>query len=89
MKIELSPEALAALNAEGAELKAPPKPLNPMGVHACRRAVARAVFGPTMKPTFKQQLLAFPSYAAVKAVWAADHFQKVQTAKRIIEGLKT
>ena len=81
MKITLPADALAALNAEGAELKAPPKPLNPMVVYACRRTVARAVFGPIMHKIFKQQLLTFVSFDAIKAHWAANHFQKMGKAR--------
>lgn len=83
MKITLPPEALAALNAESDEpIKAPPKPL-PMAVQRLiHEQVAKAVHGPSMRPTFKQQLLHFPSYAAMKAVWAADHFQRMAAERK-------
>ena len=81
-KISLDPEALAALNADRVvPLKAPPKPLSAKAVQAIRKQVAEALFGPSMKPTFKQQLLTFSSFAAVKASWAADWWQLKMTEK--------
>jgi len=80
-KINLDSEALAALNAEGAELKEPPKPLPDEAVQIIHQQVARVVFGLSMRPTFKQQLLAFVSFAAIKSSWAADHFQRMQKVK--------
>jgi hypothetical protein len=76
-KVSLSPEALAALNADNPEpLKAPPKPLSKKAVQIIRMHVAEVLFGPTLKPTLKQQLLGYSSFAAIKAGWAADHFQR-------------
>ncbi len=75
-KITLSPEAMAALNAGGAELKAPPKPLPMKAQRVIQERIAKTLLGPSMKPNFKQQLLTFPSYAAIKASWATDHFQR-------------
>ncbi len=80
-KITLSPEAMAALNAEDAELKVPPKPLPDKAIQMIRKRAVKTLFGPSMKPTFKQQLLTFPSYAAIKASWAADHWQKMMEVK--------
>jgi hypothetical protein len=75
-KISLTPEALAALNAESTEPVRPaPQPLPPMAVQVIRKQIAEAVFGPSMKPTFRQQLLAFSSFSAIKAGWAAAHWQ--------------
>lgn len=75
-KISLDPEALAALNADGAELKAPPKPLSHEVIQVIRRQVAETFFGPLMGPTFKQQLIGYSSFRAIKAIWAADNFQR-------------
>lgn len=72
-KISLPPEALAALEADGKITF--DKPLPPKVIQTIRQNVARRLFGPTMKPTFKQQLLTFPSYAAFSACWAADWWQ--------------
>lgn len=88
-KINLSPEALAALNADGAEIKAPPKPLSNKTIQIIRMGVARVLFGPTMRPNFNSQLLTFVSFAAIKASWAADHWQRMQTAKKIRNALMT
>ena len=81
MKITLPDEALAALKADGAKLKAPFKPLDPRIIYACRRTVARAVFGPVMRHLFKEQLLTFVSFDAIKSPWAADYFQKMGKAR--------
>ena len=87
-KISLPPEALAALNADRVvPLKAPPKPWPLKAQMVIRNQVAKTFFGPSMRPTFKQQLLTFSSFAAVKASWAADYWQRKQTAKKIIAGL--
>lgn len=75
MKVTLSPEALAALEADG-DVKFD-RPLHPTVVRACRAQVVRVAFGPTMKPTFNQQLLTFSSFAAIKAGWAANHFERM------------
>ena len=75
-KLSLDPKAIAALNAEGAELATPSKPLSNETVNVIRRGMARAVFGPTMMPTFRQRCLMWTSGAAIKASWAADHFQR-------------
>ena len=75
-KINLDPQAIAALNAEGAELKAPSKPLSDKAVQIIRRSVARTVFGPSMQPTLRQRCRMWTSFAAIKASWAADNFQR-------------
>lgn len=72
-KISLDPEALAALEADG-KIKFD-RPLSAKVIQTIRQSVARRMFGPTMKPSFRQQLLTFPSYAAFKACWAADWWQ--------------
>ena len=75
-KISLPPEALAALEADGAVKF--DKPLPDKAIRVIRQGIAKAVFGPSMKPTFKSQLLTFVSFAAIKASWAADHWQRRQ-----------
>ncbi len=74
-KLTVPSEAKAALNE-------PPKPLSVEVLMSIRRVVARDVFGPTLRPTFKQRLLEFSSIAAIKAGWAADHWQKMQRKKK-------
>ena len=78
-KISLDSEALAALEADGAVKF--DKPLPDKAIQIIRRGVAKAIFGPTMKPAFKSQLLTFVSFAAIKASWAADHWQRRQRIK--------
>lgn len=81
-KISLSPETLAALNTESDEpLKAPPKPLSNKAIRIIRKRIVENLFGPPMRPTFKQQLLVFVSFAAVKSSWAADYWQMVYERK--------
>lgn len=76
MKIELSPEALAALEADGkTKLVEPPKPLPDKVVQIIRQGLAKALFGPTMRPRFRAQLFGYTSFAAIKASWAADWWQ--------------
>ena len=87
-KISLSPEALAALNAESDEpIKVPPKPLPLKAQNIISMGVREAMFGPTMKPSLRSRLLMWTSHAAIKASWAADHWQKMQTAKKIKDAL--
>lgn len=74
-KISLDPAALAALEADGAVKFNRPLPIEVL--RACRAQVAGAAFGLTMKPTFKRQLFTFSSFAAIKAGWAADHFERM------------
>ncbi len=82
MKINLTPEAIAALNADAdVPLKAPPKPLPPRAVQVIRKQIAEVVFGPSLRPTFKQQLLGFSASRAVHASRAADHFQRMARAR--------
>ncbi len=71
--VSLSPEALDALEADG-EIKFD-KPMSDKAIRVIRRSMARKVFGPTMMPTLKPQLLTFVSFAAIKASWAADWWQ--------------
>lgn len=78
-KITLDPEALAALEAN-VEVKFD-KPLLGKVIRTIRQGLAKAIFGSTMKPTFKSQLLTFVSFAAIKASWAADHWQSKMTEK--------
>lgn len=85
-KISLDPAALAALEKDG-DIKFT-KPLSVKTIQVIRKRVAKTLFGPSMRPTFKQQLLAFASFAAFKASWAADYWQRKQTAKKIIAGLR-
>ena len=81
-KISLDPEALAALNAEGTIMPVGlPKSLPDDVVQVIRKQIAGTVFGPSMKPTFRQQLFTFVSFAAIKASWAADNFQRMQRRK--------
>ena len=75
-KISLDPAALAALNAESPKPIRSPKPLPDKMIQIIRRGLAVTLFGPTMLPTFKSQLLTFSSVAAIKTSWAADHFQR-------------
>lgn len=84
-KVSLDPAALAALEKDGDVKFTRPPPLKAQRV--IRERVLKALYGPTMKPTFKQQLLGFPSYRALTAVWAASYWQRQQTAKKIIAGL--
>ena len=72
-KVNIPPEAKAALEKNGAVKF--DKPLSTKTIQIIRRVVAREVFGPAMKPTFRQQLLAFVSFAAIKAGWAASWWQ--------------
>ncbi len=72
-RITLDPEALAALEADGAVKF--DRPLPPKVIQTIRQSVARRLFGPTMTPTIKQRLLTFPSYSAFNACWAADWWQ--------------
>jgi hypothetical protein len=78
-KITLDPEALAALEAD-TEVKFD-KPLSGRAVNIIRRGMARAVFGPTMMPRFRQRCLSESSYVAIKACWAADWWQLKMTEK--------
>lgn len=75
-KISLDPEALAALEADGAVKF--DKPLPDKVIRVIRQSVAKAIFGPTMRPRFRPQLLTFVSFAAIKSSWAADHWQRRQ-----------
>lgn len=82
MKINLTPEAIAALNADAdVPLKAPPRPMPTQIVQLIRRQVAEVIFGPSLKPTFRQQLLRFSASRAIKACWAADNFQRMARAR--------
>jgi len=78
-KISLSPEAMAALEKDSAVKFN--KPLPDKALKIIRMIVAESVFGPTMKPKFKQQLLYFSSFIAIKSSWAADHFLKMMEKK--------
>ena len=76
-KISLTPEALAALNADSDEpIEAAPAPkVLPKAIQrVLHEHVARAVFGPLMGPTVRQRLTLWTSHAAIKASWAADNF---------------
>lgn len=70
-RITMTPEAMAALNANG-----PIRPMSDKMIQVIRKGVARAMFGPTLRPTFRWQLLTFSSFAAIQASWAADNFQR-------------
>ena len=75
-KVNMPPEALAALNAVSDEpIRVPPKPLSAETVNVIRKRVAETLRDSLIQPTFKQQLLGFPSYRAVMACWAADWWQ--------------
>ncbi len=79
--LALNPQAIATLNAAGAKLKAPAKPLSDKAVQIIRRSVARTVFGPSMQPTLRQRCRMWTSFAAVKAGWAAAHWQQKMKEK--------
>lgn len=72
-KISLNSEALAALEADG-KVKFN-RPLSAKMIQTIRQSVARRLFGPAMRPTFKQRLLTFSSFVAFKVCWAADWWQ--------------
>ena len=74
-KINLDPTTVATLNAEGAKLAAPPKPLSNKMIQVVHNWVAKVLFGLSTEPTFKQQLFVWSSHAAIKASWAADYWQ--------------
>jgi hypothetical protein len=78
-KVNMPPEALASLNAvSDTPIK---KPLSAKTINVIHNRVAETLYGPLMKPTFKQQLLGFPSYRAMTAVWAASYWQRQQALK--------
>ena len=72
-KIKLDPAAVAALGAD-TEVKFD-KPLSDETIQVIRKALAKTLFGPTMRPRFKAQLFGYTSFAAIKASWAADWWQ--------------
>lgn len=72
-KVSLSPEALAALEADG-RVKFD-KPLPDKAIHVIREQIVKTLFGPSMKLPIKGQLLTFVSFAAIKASWVADWWQ--------------
>lgn len=74
--ISLTPEALAALNAEGDEpIKAAPV-LPPKMRRLLHEHVAKAAYGPLMKPPFKTQLMYHSSFGATLASRASDKFMQ-------------
>jgi len=81
-KISMSPEAMAALKADGGVVK-PRKTLRlpDVSLIRIRQGMARIMFGPSMKPTHRERLLQFTSFAAIKASWAADYWQSQQSRK--------
>lgn len=78
-KISLDPAALAALEKDGGVKFTKPLPLKAQQV--IRKRVLKALYGPAMKPTFKQQLLGFPAYRPILSGWAADYWQRQQSLK--------
>ncbi len=78
-KIELSEEALAALKASG--FTPPPEPLPLWMQVEIREQVRETFFGRNLKPPFKIQCLGWTSFRAIKAVWAADHFERMNKEK--------
>ena len=81
-EIKLSEEALAALKATGYEPPTrPPEPL-PMWMQVVlREQVRETFFGPSKKPPFRVQCLGWTSFRAIKAVWAADHWERKMKEK--------
>ncbi len=65
MKIELPPEALAALEKDGAVVM--PKVVHPSVQKAVLEALAFKMFGPRMKPTFKHRCMVYVSFLALNA----------------------
>ncbi len=82
-KISMNPEAMAALQSAEGEVAKPRKAIRIPQVSAARirQDMMRVMFGESMKPTNKARLLMWTSHAAVKAAWAADHWQKMQAEK--------
>ena len=81
-KISLDPEAMAALEVAGnTKLRGPPNILPQWAQQVILKQVAETFFDPSMRPTFKAQLLGYSSFRAIKANWAADHFQRMMEAK--------
>ena len=62
-------------------LPAPPKPLPAKAQRVIQKQVVKAVFGPSMKPTFRHRCLGWTSFNAIKASWAADHWQRKMEEK--------
>lgn len=79
-KITLTPEQMAALETEGTKLV---QPLSQEILMVIRRRVVSALYGPSMRPWFKHQLLAFVSFAAIKSSWAADYWQLKMKERRV------
>lgn len=65
MTIELPPEALAALEKDGVVVM--PKAVHPSIQRAVLEALAFGMFGPKMKPTFRQRCLLYVSFLALNA----------------------
>ena len=89
-KINMSPEAMAALqSAEGGVIKptAPPLKLPRVSLLRLRNNMLHTLFGEAMQPTFRARLLMYSSFAAILATWRADNFLRRATARKIIEGL--
>lgn len=85
MKVNLPPEALAALNKTSDEpvIKAAPVMVLPERAQRVAHAqVMHSLFGPSMKPTFRQQLLHYSSFAAIKASWESDEFSRKMKERR-------
>jgi len=78
-KLSLPPEAIAALEADGRTKIT--RPLSDKEILIIRKIAARTLFGPSMRPTFKQQILTFSSFAAIKTSWVATYWQKIQRMK--------
>lgn len=66
-KISLSPEAMAALQSDEKVVDFS-KPLSPKVVRIIRKQIMQNVFGPNMRPTFRQQLLQFVSLGVLATV---------------------
>jgi hypothetical protein len=78
MKVDLSPEDLAALNEASDEpLEIPTRPLLPQIVWMIRKQIMETLFGPSMNRSFRDRLLTSVSLASINATWAADNFQRV------------
>lgn len=87
--ISLGSEAMAALKSAEGEVSKERK-LARTGGHTeviriprvsalrIRNDLLRAVFGEAMAPTFRDRLLMYSSFAAIKHHWAAYHWQKMR-----------
>ncbi len=63
MRIDLPPEALKALEKDGAVVL--PKTVHPSVQKAVLESLAFKMFGPKMKPTFKHRCMLYVSFLAL------------------------